>query len=329
MHFTLPTWIAAQGGWESPATIEDFGRFAAFCAREFGSEIDDWITVNEPNIYGFKAYEEGEWPPGKQDRMTAIRVMANELVGHGRAARALRREDRAVASGPGQSAPCRIGLANHVVVVDPWNALSPIDQARSYFEDQVFNLAGLEAVRSGRYVATMPGTGQVEVSDPDLAGSVDFIGINYYTRRLVSGMTETRKPDLAPRNDLDWEIYPDGLYRWLDRLRSQQLPVYITENGTADNADRFRDRFIVQHLMRVWAAADAGIAVKGYFHWSLMDNFEWAEGFAPRFGLYRVDYERDNTSRTLTRGGEVFKTIATANRIPADLVRRLGQEWTR
>lgn len=322
LHFTLPQWIAAQGGWESAGTIADFAAFARFCGREFGAEVDDWITINEPNVYAFKGYDEGTWPPGKKDRAAAVRVIAAQMLGHARAARALRDADT-VAVEPGGKA-CRVGLANHVVVLDPWNAFSPIDQIRANVENQVFNMAAMEAVQTGKFVADLPGTLHHEVADPDLAHSVDFVGINYYTRRLASGLTGYRLPEGAQKNDLDWEIYPDGLYRWLERIKRQALPIYITENGVADHRDALRARFVVQHLQRVWQAIDAGIPVKGYFHWSLMDNFEWAEGFEPRFGLYRVDFERSNTSRQLTRGGEVYGRIARANKISAELVREYG-----
>lgn len=323
MHFTLPNWVAAGGGWENKATADDFAAYAAFCAREFGAEVDDWVTINEPNSYAFKSYDEGTWPPGKKDRPMAVTIMGNQMVGHARAAKAVRQHDTAVAHQGGKAAS--VGLVTNVVYFEPWNSFSPIDQIRASVEDQVWNIALVESLRTGRFVAEMPGVSKIEVADPDLAGSADFLGVNYYRRLQPSGMSEYRIADNGQRNDLDWEIYPDGIFRLLERLKQQQLPLYVTENGTPDKADTHRAKFVVQHLMRVWQAIDAGIPVKGYFYWSLMDNFEWAEGFDARFGLYKVDFASSHTSRELTKGGEVYGQIARSNKLSADLIRQYGQ----
>jgi beta-glucosidase len=322
MHFTLPNWVAAQGGWENAKTLADFEAYSAFCAKEFGAEVDDWITINEPNVYAFNSYDGHEWPPGKQNRQAAMQVMGAQMVGHARSAAALRANDTVSALG---GRACRVGIANHLIVIDPANGLSPLEHVRAYFEDRIFNEAFLEAVRTGVFVAEMPGSGKTEVRDPGLKDSVDFVGINYYRRVLVNGLDGPRTAAAgAATNDLGWEINPDGLYRILSRVSSQKLPIYITENGTADAGDKFRARFVVQHLMRVWQAIDAGIPVKGYFHWSLMDNFEWAEGYSARFGLYRVDFAKSNRSRELTRGAEVYRAICKANKLSPDLIRQYG-----
>lgn len=315
-HFTTPRWVAAHGGWENERTIKDFAAFAGFCAREFGGEIDDWITLNEPNVYGYNSYAQGTWPPGKKDVVLAMRVIANQMIGHGAAAKELRADD------PG----CKVGIANHVILLEPFNALGPMDNLKAHFENQVFNEMSLDAVRTGRITGSIPGVGGVDVAAPDLVGSVDFVGINYYRRWMVTG-SGPKDHDLLPgvaTSDLGWEIYPDGLFKWLDRVRAQKLPIYVTENGVADKADATRPKYVVQHLMRVWQAIDAGIPVKGYFYWSLMDNFEWADGFSPRFGLFSVDYKKGNTSRTLTKGGEIYGRIARDNRLSADLIRSYG-----
>ncbi len=321
-HFTLPLWVAGQGGWEDQRTIRDFEAFAAFCAKEYGSEVDDWTTINEPNVYARAGYLTGEWPPGRKGDIAAfLSVMGNEMVGHAKAAKALRTGD-AVDGGTGTA--CRVGLANHVVVIDPINVWNPVAAIAAAVEDQVFNMATIESIRTGRFSINVPGQGQIEVSDPDLARSADYLGVNYYQRYIASGLNEHAHLEGVPRNDLGWEMYPDGMFRWLDRLRQQHLPIFVTENGAPDAADKFRPRYIVQHLMRVWAASDADVPVKGYFYWALTDNFEWAEGYAGRFGLYQVDFAKSNTSRRETRSARIYRTIASSNRLSAELIREYG-----
>ncbi|MBM3555565.1 MAG: glycoside hydrolase family 1 protein [Alphaproteobacteria bacterium] len=322
-HFTLPLWAAAQGGWESQETIRDFERFAAFCAREYGADVDHWATFNEPNVYANFGYMAGTWPPGRKDDIPAfLRVMANEMVAHGKAIKALRAGDTVDA---GSGTACRAGLVTHVIVIDPVSAWNPVAALAASIEDQVFNMAIIESLRTGRFAVNVPGLGQIDVSDPDLAGSADYLGINYYRREIAEGINVHATLPGVPRNDLGWEIYPDGMYRWLDRLRQTNLPLYVTENGAPDAKDAFRPRYIVQHLMRVWQAIAAGAPVKGYFYWALTDNFEWAEGYEGRFGLYRVDFERSNTSRIETQSARVYRQIATANRLSADLIREYGR----
>jgi beta-glucosidase len=318
LHFTVPAWIADLGGWESAETIGHFCSFVRFCAREYGGEIDWWCTVNEPEVYGFQAYVEGIWPPCRRDAAAALRVIANQLEAHGRAYRILHEEDRSDADGDGE--PARVGFAKHVVQLVPRRSWSPLDRLRTWFEDSVFNQAVIEAAVTGRIGLWIPGVKPVGRAVDELKGSLDWFGLNYYTRRTVdaTGRSSHGARPGAPVNDLGWEIFPDGLGIAAERVAATGAPVLVTEHGFADAADAFRPRALVESLATLGRSIESGTPVIGYMHWTLMDNFEWAEGWGARFGLYRVDALAEPTGRTRTRSAEVLARIARANAITAE-----------
>lgn len=320
-HFTNPLWVSAQGGWLSEETLKDFERFADFVAREYGAEVDWWITVNEPNVYAFHSYDAGIWPPAHKNREEALQVMANLARAHALAYRALHKADRTDADGDGAAA--QIGLSQHLAIFDPFNGWNPLDHLYVYFNDQVFNRAMLKAVTTGELDFGIPGAKGVRAQLPEAKSSVDFIGINYYTRWRVTsfGPKDRLATPGAPTNDLGWELYPEGLYRALkladgySRLPDgRRVPVIVTENGMDDRKGEGRSAYLVQHLKEVARAIQDGVDVRGYVHWTLTDNFEWVEGYASRFGLYRIDRTPGkNLERIPTETVEVFKAIAESN----------------
>ena len=324
MHFTLPAWIADRGGWESRETIDHFCAFARLCAREYGGEVDWWCTINEPEVLAFRAYSEGAGPPQRRDDSAALAVIANQLEAHGRAYRILHDEDRVDADGDGLAA--RVGFAKHVVQLEPRRAWSPLDQLRCHFENRVFNDAVLDAPVSGKIELAMPGARGVRRVVPELADSLDWIGLNYYTRWGVDavGRTPHVARDGAEVTDLGWEIYPDGLALAARRAQLTGAPVLVTEHGFADAADAKRPRALVESLAALGRQAERGLPVLGYLHWSLMDNFEWAEGWHGRFGLYRVDALNDPAGRARTLSAEVFARIARANAVTAEVMTGVG-----
>jgi beta-glucosidase len=192
--------------------------------------------------------------------------------------------------------------------------LSPLDRLATLAAAHAFNWAFHDAIHTGRVRLHIPSFPRLDEPLPQLRGSADFVGVNYYTRLMVHfspwarGFV-SRRPGPGPRNDLDWEIHPQGLSRLLaETWRRYRLPIYVTENGIADAADTRRAAFLRAHVDEVAQALARGVPVRGYFHWSLVDNFEWAEGFAPRFGLYRVDY--DTLARTPTVAVETFRALS-------------------
>lgn len=323
-HFTNPLWIADRGGWENPETIACFVAFARFCAREFGGEVDWWCTVNEPEVLAFRGWSEGIWPPGKHDDSLALLVIANQLEAHGRAYRAIHEADRADADGDGRAAI--VGLAKHWVGLVPDRAWHPLDLARAWFEDRVFNHAVLEAPRTGRITLSIPGAGSVSRRVEGLAGSLDYLGLNVYTRWRVRATGAT--PHVASRGaaltDLGWEIAPRILEPALAAAAASAVPILITEHGFADAHDAFRPRALVESLLHLGHAIEGGASVIGYLHWSLLDNFEWNDGYLGRFGLYAVDFDDPARPRRPRRSARIFARIARENGIAADLAAEAG-----
>jgi beta-glucosidase len=269
-HFTLPLWLAEQGGVLARGFADRLASFARVAAEALGDLCRLWITVNEPNVLAAHAYLLGVWPPANKSAVLAFRAQRRLLAAHDAAYRALKD-----ARGDG----AQVGVAHHLRAVEPERPGSRSDRAAAALFRRVFNDAFAEAACEH--------------------GTQDFFGINYYSRDVVrfSGkhagelFVARGVPPGAPVSDLGWEIYPRGLgdvvRRWAERSR---LPVYVTENGIADARDDRRGPFLEQHLAELARLCAQGVDVRGYCHWSLLDNFEWAEGYAPRFGLVEVDF---------------------------------------
>ena len=323
-HFTNPLWIADQGGWENADTLERFLTFVRFCAREFGGEVDWWCTINEPEVYGFRSYSEGRWPPARRDDSAALAVMARLLEAHGRAYRILHAEDTLDADGDGKRAV--VGFAKVWVPLEPLRPWFPLDVLRAHIENEVFNRAVARAAVTGEIHLSIPGARGVRRRVPDLAGSLDYLGINHYTRWKVraSGGEPHVAPKGAPLTDLGWEMYPAGFERVLLAAAELGAPVLVTENGFADHADAFRPRALVEYLLAMGRAIERGAHVVGYLHWSLLDNFEWADGFRPRFGLYAVDYDDPERARTRRGSADLYARIVRANAVTPEVLAAVG-----
>ena len=323
-HFTNPLWISERGGWENPETIEHFVSFARFCGKEFGGEVDWWCTVNEPEVYAFRSFSEGVWPPAKKDDSAALAVIANLLEAHGHAYRALHDADRIDADGDGYAA--RVGFAKHYAVLEPSRPWFPLDLIRTFFESRVFNDDVLRAPRTGDIDLSIPGARPVKRRVPELEASLDWVGLNYYARWRVKMFA----PDAhvategAPVNDLGWELYPRGIGEAVQRLTDLGVPIIVTENGVADAKDRLRPRVLVDTLAHLAEAIQRGAPVLGYFHWSLIDNFEWADGYRGRFGLYAVDFSQPDRPRRRRRSAEIYAQIAGSNEVDTELLRDTG-----
>jgi beta-glucosidase len=324
-HFTLPVWIADQGGFENRATLDRFDEHVRFCAREFGGEVDWWCTINEPEVYAFRAYSEGRWPPGKRDDSVALTVIGHLLEAHARASAILRSEDRTDADGDGHAT--RIGFAKHWVVLEPSRPWFPLDGLRARIEDAVFNQAVARAPATGRVDLSIPGARPVHRVVPGLEGSADWMGLNYYTRwkvRMFAPDPHVAAPG-AEVNDLGWEDYPRGIEAAANGLhRASGVPLLVTEHGLADATDRLRPRALVETLRHLAATIAGGVPVIGYLHWSLLDNFEWADGYRGRFGLHSVDFTDPDRARTPRRSADVFARIARANGVDHALAAEVG-----
>jgi len=285
-HFNNPWWLEQTGAFTGGHAVGVFERYVRRVLAALGPLVQDWITINEPNVYATKAYLEGVWPPGHHDLRETLAVMQHLAEAHIRAYRIIH-----------HSYPhARVGVANHLRVFRPLQPFNPVHQAAARASEYLFQGALMRAMSHGRF---LPPFRQPEWVKP--GQYYDFQGINYYSRSTVTGLADG-VADGVPTNDLGWEIYPDGL-AILARKVAQEYPgpIYVTENGTADAADSFRPLFLYDHIK---AAVTSGAPVKRFYHWSFTDNWEWAEGEGPRFGLVEMDY--DTQARTVRESGRFF-----------------------
>lgn len=321
-HFTLPVWLSdhrlpGPQGFERDGALDAFERYVRYVGARLGDQVDVWCTLNEPNVFTAHGFLKGIWPPGVVDQKRSTRVLAAMMEAHARATLALREVDTVDADGDGHAT--RIGIAHHVRVFQPATG-SFFDAAIAALLDDYFNEALVRMNRTGRILLTIPGTIGIDREVPGLKGSFDWLGLNYYSRDHVRAdfkdpaLSRLYTPDERPKSDLGWDLYPEGLYLLLRRFAAEKLPLYITENGMADNAGGRRPGFLRAHLAALAAALRDGADVRGYFHWSLLDNFEWAEGYEPRFGLYRVDFQSAEKTRTATPAVAVFQEVARSLR---------------
>ena len=304
LHFTLPQWLADRGGVRAPDFPLRFAHFAGEAARRLGREVDLWCVLNEPNVHMYLGYVEGVWPPGRKSPAEAAEAFAGLLRAHALAARGVRTHD------PG----AQLGVAQNLIVLEPGSRWSLPDWLLARGAGDAFNWAFYDSIQAGRIRLRSPGFPTLDLPLLELAGSADYFGANYYRRDLIRlapsapGFFEIR-PGTGPRNDLGWEIYPEGLLRVLRQAWARyRMPIYVTENGIADAKGDVRPSYLRAHAYATARAIAEGVPVKGYFHWSLMDNFEWAEGFAARFGLYRV--EPGTLDRIPTPGAGAFADLA-------------------
>lgn len=310
-HFTLPKWVVEAGGFENEASKADLERFTRRVAGNLKDQVDWWVTLNEPNVYAVQGYLAGVFPPGKKDdTVTQTKVIANMLKAHARMAVALREVDDVDADSDGFAT--RISVAHHVRYFQPATA-SPLDTAIAGLTDDYSNESIPRALKTGRILLSVPGAITIDENVPDLAGSIDVLGINYYTRDMVrADLGSASLSQLTYRkgravSDLGWDLYPDGLYSFLTRFSAYGWPIVITENGLADRSGKLRTPFLIQHLSAIERAIRDGADVRGYAHWSLMDNFEWAEGYDAQFGLFTI--EKTTLRRVPTESVEPFRAI--------------------
>ena len=311
-HFANPRWLAEQGGWEAPETRAHFVRFVRRVVEALGQHCDLWCTINEPNVYGTMGYLEGVFPPGQSDLKVAMRVIRHLLAGHA----AAYQEIHAL------QPHARVGLAHNMRPFDPVNPRSLLNRRVARMTDKVYNQAILTALTRGRW--TLPlGFGLAW----KLRRTLDWIGLNYYTRDLIA-FDRTQSQELFGRRLqadgvelLDGgygEFYPYGMFRCLRRLARLGLPIYVTENGIPDDDDDQRPRYLLTHLHQMWHAIQFCYPVMGYYHRTLVDNFEWAEGWTMRFGLISLDPETQ--VRTPRRSADLYTEIIRANAITPQVI---------
>lgn len=327
-HWDLPQALQDAGGWENRDTASRFAEYAQTVAVALGPDVQHWSTLNEPwvssilgNLYGLHA-------PGKRNLATALQVGHVQLLAHGRAVEALRSELPAAA---------KVGIVINLIPTEPAGD-SQADAEAAVREDGFINRWFLDPLYRGRYPDDLwewYGDAVPELTAGDLATistPIDFLGVNYYTRAVVAYDRDGAPaeatwvtPPEVPVTAGEWEVYPAGLYETLTRVHQEYAPaaIYIMENGAAyhdrviDGAvdDPERESYLHQHLAQVYRAIEAGVPLRGYFVWSLLDNFEWAKGYALRFGIVHVDFKTQE--RIVKRSGHWYADAARENGIPS------------
>jgi beta-glucosidase len=287
-HFTLPLWLSKKGGWLNKESSFLLSRFAEKAAHELGSRVKYWITINEPNILAILAYFWGQWPPCHKDFGESITVLKNMLKGHALSYSALKENS------PGGE-KTKVGIAQAVTAFHPCSKLSVPDRISAFLRSKFHNYCFISSLVDGRI--KFPGGGTLPRSK-----TLDFIGLNYYFRQFIHHQRPMLKnpfgevcstdhhPGAGPLTDMGWEIYPEGLYEVAKSFMKYRLPLFITENGIATIDDNMRTDYIRGHLRALLKAINEGAPIKGYLHWSLLDNFEWDSGYSRKFGLVGVDF---------------------------------------
>lgn len=273
-HWTLPLWLQKEGGILSEDFPAYFERFTEKVVSRFKNRVKFWITLNEPSIVVSNAYLRGIWPPQKKCPREANRAFKNLATSHNLA------YDKIKEINP----ELQVGLANNMLFVEPKYKFCIVDQV---------------VVKIFRYISN-------EKFYRLTQGKHDFLGLNYYFHRKIRFTLKNHNENKA-LTDLGWEIYPEGIYHIIKEAvkysGNKNIPVYITENGLADRDDSKRLDFVLAHIKQIKRAIKEGYNVKGYFYWSLTDNFEWDKGFWPRFGLIEIDYKtQKRTIRESAKG---------------------------
>lgn len=322
-HFSSPIWLARQGGWSNPGVVRLFRRFVHYTVEHLGDLVTLWCTINEPNVYAALGYLLGEHAPGKRSLLLYFRVLKHLLQAHAAAYRIIHTLDGSAL----------VGLVKNMQIFEPLDPSDLLSRRLAGILGQLFNEITWTAVKDGRL--QFPLRMGLQTYSP-LVDSLDFVGLNYYTRVRVS----RRAPDgnrgrvLQPtpaaetsdsgRNGPYGEIYPAGMYRVLKQVAALGKPIYITENGLPDADDDQRPRFLLRHLAQVQRALREGIDVRGYYHWAFTDNFEWAEGWGLRFGLVALD--EASQTRTPRPSARLFADIISANAITREMVKAHAPE---
>lgn len=265
-HWTEPLWFTEKGGWESKDAPNYFSLYVHKVIEELGNEARFWISVNEIEVYAGSSYMLGLWPPQKRNVFAYNRVNHNLIKAHNLSYQIIKSFNKNAQVGSALSYTYYKAASG---ISKPFNVL----------------IARLADWHLNHHIRK------------SIIDYSDFLGLNYYQRCIIKGTKIFYSKEKVPRSDMGWELYPQGILFSLRDLGKYKKPIFITENGLADSQDKYRAWFIRTTLGYVAQAISEGIDVRGYFHWSLLDNFEWDKGFWPQFGLVYVD--RQTLKRTI------------------------------
>ena len=340
-HFTLPLWIHnpitvrrtrllnGPKGWVDEKTIIEFTKYAAYMAWKFGDIVKNWATINEPMVVAESGYmiAKSGFPPGLSNYFRVFRKVVRHLVvAHARSYDAIKK----------QYGAANVGLIHNVVPAMPLSKEKKSDMQAAEYMNMINNRFFVQAISNGWLDQNLNGVKEEGEVEGYLKDRLDWLGINYYSRLVIKGRAfmlakyfagtsvipsvvqgfgfacqpNSRSTDDLLTSDLGWELYPEGLFDALKEMKEFGKPIYITENGVADKKDMLRPDFLVVHLKVLEKAInEEKIDVRGYFHWALTDNYEWANGFGQKFGLCSVDSE--TKLRKARQSAEVLRRIIT------------------
>ncbi len=319
-HFSDPLWFFEMDGWEREEAVGLFEKFVRKTVEALKEYCTLWCTINEPNVYALSGYVTGDFPFKHHGMNIALQVMANMLRGHAAAYRAIH-----------QIQPeSRVGYAHHhrpAVAKRPW---SPLDQLMRNIRHVGINMAFPSGLSTG-VMRTPLGKFQI----PEAKGTQDYFGLNYYSTDTISFNLGKRK-ELFTQSEYPADAdtsenrfianIPIGMFdtiKWLVQTYPN-LPILITENGVNDSEDSLRRRYLAQHIHQLWRAVNFNWPVKGYFHWTLVDNFEWERGWSQRFGLWGLDVE---TQKRIKRpSADLYAEICKENGLSSEMVQKYCPE---
>lgn len=317
-HFSDPLWLTEHSGWENEKLANYFEVYVGKVVEALKEYVNLWITINEPNVFVAYSYLYGHFPPGENDLMAAVKVMTNQARAHAMAYHTIHN----------LQTTSRVGIATNYTPIIPAKRLSPFDRMIAGIQSNLFNEFIPMAVTSG--VLRFPLWSK---RMPEAKNTLDFLGINYYTREYVAFDLRKAKelfgrrflsPD-AEHSDTGYLANePEGLFDAIKWGLKFRLPMMITENGLDDAKDRLRPRYLAQHIHQLWRAINFNYPVKGYFHWTLVDNFEWDRGWTQRFGLWALD--NDTQARIKRPSADLYAEICRQNGISSEAVEHYAPE---
>lgn len=315
-HFSNPLWLVEKGDFNSNIIVEYFQRYTDRVVDALGDLVNKWITINEPIVYLYSRYLLTDFPQSERSGFWGGREAVRQMLRCHAAAYHTIKEKHPEA---------QVGVAKNMPIIEATPKNNRLDRWWATRLSRMYNDAWLNAVADGRLRWPF-GRGRIE----NLAGSYDFIGINYYTRFYVKfpPRKEVIEREWGPEavvSDGDYgEIYPYGLYRVIRQVLRYKKPIYITENGLPDCEDKYRSGFILDHLRQIWHAISWCYPVMGYYHWSLIDNFEWDRGWTQRFGLIAMDQETQE--RAWRPSAHLYQEICQSYSISSDMAEKYAPD---
>jgi len=317
-HFTDPLWLTEMGGWENEGVGERFAVYVGKMVEALQSYVTAWCTINEPNVVAALGYVTGGFPPGVTDIQRAMQVMVNQARAHAMAYHKIKEIQ----------AESRVGIVVNWRGFKPAKSWAVTDRLAASIFNALFNEFFPRMCRDG--VARLL-TKKVEM--PEAKGTQDYLGLNYYTSEMVHFDLRARDEMFVRRSSPEgMELSPSGyIANWPEEFfRSIKwglqfnVPIIVTENGTEDPDDNFRRRYLVDHIHQLWHAVNFNYPIKGYFHWTLVDNFEWERGWTQRFGLWELDEE--SQVRRKRRSADLYAAICGENALTSQMVREYAPE---